>query len=88
MTVLILPLQTFMVEGNPILFVIDTLDECKERDAVLVLAILARKVHQLRRLKVFITARHIRNVPAEYQNYEQFCLQDASEDGPPRYRSR
>ena len=73
------PLQPLAAERDPILIVIDALDECEEQDGAAVLAILASEIHQLQQLKVFITARperHIRNALAEYRNHEEFCLQD------------
>src|ERR1700733_10774310 len=73
------PFQPLAAERDPILLVIDALDECEEQDGAAVLVILAREIHQLRRLKVLITTRperHIRNALAEYQNHEEFYLQD------------
>ena len=73
------PFQSSAAERDPILLVIDALDECERQDGAAVLAILAREIHQLRGLKVLITTRperHIRNALAEYQNHEEFCLQD------------
>ena len=73
------PFQSLAAERDPILLVIDALDECEKQDGAAVLAILAREIYQLRQLKVLITTRperHIRNALAEYKNHEEFCLQD------------
>jgi len=73
------PLQQVLAVGDPILLVIDALDECEESGAQNLLDTLARGIPQLRRLKVFITARperHIRTALDKYRNHEQFCLQD------------
>jgi len=73
------PLRLLAAEQDPILLVIDALDECEDKDALTVLGILAREIPRLSRLKVFITTRperHIRNELAKYGTHEQFCLQD------------
>ena len=73
------PLRPLMANGDPILLIIDALDECDENDATTVLKILAREVPQLRRLKVFITTRPercIRHELEKHEGHEQFRLED------------
>jgi len=67
------------VGREPILIVIDALDECKSQDAELILTLLSQNIQNFARLKVFITARpeqHIRNALDEYHDHEQFHLHD------------
>jgi len=66
------------VEGNPILIVIDALDEC-EHDGDALLKIFADSIQNIPRLKLFITTRpeyHIRNVLDRYRHLKRFHLQD------------
>ena len=73
------PLRPLMANGDPILLIIDALDECEENDAMTVFDILAREVPQLRRLKIFITSRPercIRHALEEHEGHEQFRLED------------
>jgi len=67
------------VGREPILIVIDALDECKSQDAELILTLLSQNIQNFAHLKVFITARpeqHIRNALDEYHDHEQFHLHD------------
>ena len=73
------PLQTPIGGENPILLVIDALDECEENDAETILSLFAHKAPQIGRLRVFITARperHIRSIFTHYRNHDQFHLHD------------
>jgi len=78
-TLIMEPLRhAFAVVGNPILIVVDALDEC-ERDGDVLLKIFADSIKNLPRLKIFITTRpeyHIRNVLDRYHSLKRFHLQD------------
>ena len=66
------------MSGNPILIVIDALDEC-QHDADAILKIFADSIKLMPRLKLFITTRpeyHIRNVLDRYHHLKRFHLQD------------
>ena len=68
----------FTVAGNPILIVIDALDEC-EHDGDTLLKVFADSIKNMPRLKLFITTRpeyHIRNVLDRYHHLKRFHLQD------------
>jgi len=63
---------------NPILIVIDALDEC-EHDGDFLMKIFADSITKLPRLKLFITTRpeyHIRTVLDRYHHLKRFHLQD------------
>lgn len=71
------PLQTTIRGENPILLVIDALDECEENDAGTVLSLLAQEVSRIPRLRILVTARpesHIRSVFQQERNHDQFHL--------------
>jgi len=72
------PLQMPVGGENPILLVIDALDECEENDAETIFSLFAR----IERLRIFITARperHIRSIFTRYHNHNQFHLHDISQ---------
>jgi len=73
------PLKDFFAAtGNPILIVIDALDECEE-GADTLLKILADAIKNMPRLKVFITTRperHLRTVLDRYRHLKRFHLHD------------
>jgi len=73
------PLQIPVGGENPILLVVDALDECEEEDAKAILSLLAQEVPHISRLKVIITARperHIRSIFSRDHNHDQFHLHD------------
>jgi len=73
------PLQTPIGGENPILLVIDALDECEENDAETILSLFAHKAPQIGQFRIFITARperHIRSIFTHYRNHNQFHLHD------------
>jgi len=73
------PLQTPIGGDNPILLVVDALDECEENDAETILSLFAHKAPQIGRLKVLFTSRperHIRSIFMHYRNHSQFHLHD------------
>jgi len=78
-TMIVEPLKEFFAAtGNPILIVIDALDECEE-GADTLLKILADAIQNMPRLKVFITTRperHIRIVLDRYRHLKRFHLHD------------
>jgi hypothetical protein len=78
-TLIVEPLKKFFsVVGNPILIIIDALDEC-EHDSDALLKIFADSIKDMPRLKVFITTRpehHIRTVLDRYHHLKRFHLQD------------
>jgi len=76
---LIQPLEeSFAAKGNPILIIIDALDEC-EHDGDILLKFFADSIKKMPHLKLFVTTRpeyHIRNVLDRYQYLKRFHLQD------------
>jgi hypothetical protein len=73
------PLQAPIDSENPIILIIDALDECEENDAETVLSLLAQEVPRIVQLRVFITARpepHIRSIFVQDRNHHQFHLHD------------
>ena len=73
------PLQTPIGGGNPIVLVVDALDECEEEDAEIILSLFAHKAPQIGQLRVLFTARperHIRSIFTHYRNHDQFHLHD------------
>jgi len=73
------PLQTPIGGEDPIVLVVDALDECEENDAETILSLFAHKAPQIGRLRIFITARperHIRSIFTHYHNHNQFHLHD------------
>ena len=73
------PLRPVMKEGRPLLIVVDALDECNEEGTEAIFALLADRIPQMSRLKVFITARpepHIQTSLDQYRNCKQFHMQD------------
>lgn len=70
--------ESLAMAGNPILIVIDALDEC-EGDGDAILKILADSIKDMPRLKLFITTRperHIRTALERYRHLKRFHLQD------------
>jgi len=78
-TLIMEPLEEALaMSGNPILIVIDALDEC-EHDGDFLMKIFADSITKLPRLKLFITTRpeyHIRAVLDRYHHLKRFHLQD------------
>jgi len=73
------PLQTPIGGENPILLVVDALDECEENDAETILSLFAHQAPQIGRLRIFITARperHIRSIFTHYRDHNQSHLHD------------
>ena len=79
LTLIVEPLkEAFAMAGNPILIVIDAMDEC-EGDGDALLKIFADSIKNMPRLKLFITTRpeyHIRSVLDRYHHLKRFHLQD------------
>jgi len=70
--------EAFAVAGNPILFVVDALDEC-ERDGDMLLKIFADSISNMPRVKLFITTRpeyQIRTILDRYRHLRRFHLHD------------
>jgi hypothetical protein len=70
--------ELFAVDGNPILIVVDALDECED-DGDALLKIFADSIKNMPRVKLFITTRperHIRTVLGRYHHLKRFHLQD------------
>lgn len=70
--------EAFAMVGDPILIVVDALDEC-EHDGDAILKIFADSIKNMPRLKIFITTRpelHIRTVLDRYRYLKRFHLQD------------
>ena len=73
------PLEPVMKQGEPLIIVIDALDECDEEDVQAILPLLAAYAPQMPRLKIFITARpepHIQTALNQCRGYTQFHMQD------------
>jgi len=73
------PLQAPIDGENPIILIIDALDECEENDAETILSLLAQEVPRIARLRVLITARpepHIRSIFVQDRSHHQFRLHD------------
>ena len=77
------PLRTLPEGGDPILLVIDAVDECEKKGAETILFLFAEHVAHIPRLKVLITARpeqHIEGVLGPHHPRKQFRLHDIEDD--------
>src|ERR1700733_450311 len=73
------PLRTLPEEGEPIVLVIDAVDECEKMGAETILSLFAEHAPHIPRLKVFITTRpeqHVEGAFGPHHPRKQFRLHD------------